>query len=730
MKSGERLRSTEPSRRRADHRTSTPADVWKEALLIVLLTVAYFTVGKLGLVFPLMRPSITPVWPPSGIAVAALLIFGYRLWPGVFLGALAVELTTACGFLTSLFVAGGNTVESLVAVWLANRFAGGQNFFKRPWDVVKFTVLVGMASPLISPPLGVRGISLSRFIPWASDPSIGLIWWLSDAVSLLVLTPLLVVWAVTPWRRWSLRQTLEFGLLLLLVMVLGEAVFGGAAPATAKGYLFSYLCLPLLFWVAFRFSEREMMTATFVLGIVVMWDTLHGYGMFTQVSPDQPLLVYHGFLVTASVMSLSLAAVVGQRRRASQELRTANQMLRMLSDCNQALVHIRNEGELIEKICRIISEVGGYRLAWVGFAELGDGQVVRPVAAVGSGQHYLSGIKVSWADDELGQGPTGTAISTGTVCKGMDFLSDPKLRPWRSLALEHGFRSSVALPLLAQGRTFGTLTIYAGEPDAFDEKQIGLLTELAGDMAFGITAARARAEQEQVSKQLEQKTAQLQALSIELVQAEQRERRRVAQILHDCLQQLLVGARYNLEFLRSQSEDKDSQETLLRVDGLLAQCIQTSRSLTAELSPPILYEAGLASALGWLGRWFQETHGLTVQITATEELISEPEDTRVTIFQAVRELLFNVIKHAKVKEAQVRVTMPEEHHLRVSVYDEGAGFEPARVLTGATRTEGLGLFSLRERLESFGGEFAIQSAPGMGTRCTMSFPLRRTQPCR
>ncbi len=414
-----------------------------------------------------------------------------------------------------------------------------------------------------------------------------------------------------------------------------------------------------------------------------------------------------------------------ERRVAEQtaELRQTNQILLMVSECNQALVRISDEQKLIQEICRVIVEIGGYRLAWVGFAESDRGRSVRPVTAVGFENGYLEKIKISWADNQLGQGPTGTAIRTGAVCLGKDFLSDPKLAPWRPLAIKRGFRSSIALPLAIEGRAFAALTIYATEPNAVGQSQIQLLTDLAEDMAFGITALRAHVERDEARKELEHKAAQLQALTAELVQAEARERRRLAQILHDSLQQLLGGARYNLELLRKQGDAPDAEATLVRIDGFLADCIRISRSLTAELSPPILYEAGLAAALRWLGRWFQETHGLAVHITAEPELLEEPEDVKVTVFQAVRELLFNVVKHAQVKRAQVRIAPREDCQLEIVVSDKGAGFDPARLRAKKGKGGGLGLFSLRERLESLGGELVIESAPGLGSRFTLRLPM-------
>jgi signal transduction histidine kinase len=407
----------------------------------------------------------------------------------------------------------------------------------------------------------------------------------------------------------------------------------------------------------------------------------------------------------------------------TEALRQTNRILQMISECNEALVHGTNEHELIQKICRTIHEIGDFRMVWAGWAETDRFRTVRPVAAEGFQADYLAKSKISWADNKYGRGPTGRAIRTGKICMADDFLSDPAVAPWRKLALEQGFRSSIALPLLTEGRAFGALTIYAAEPAAFDQNQIELLSELAEDLSFGITGLRIQAERDRVRKELEATTVQLRNLTGELAQAEERERRRVAGVLHDSIQQLLVGARYGVETLRGQCRAEAFQQTIHHVDDLLGRCLETSRSLTMELSPPILYEAGLAPALKWLGRWFQQTHGLIVNVAADDQALADTEPIRVTVFHAVRELLFNVVKHAKVRRARVHMSRVGENRIKILVTDKGAGFEPTRLQAGEGKTGGFGLFSLRERLALLGGQMEVESAPGRGSRFTLIVPL-------
>lgn len=225
----------------------------------------------------------------------------------------------------------------------------------------------------------------------------------------------------------------------------------------------------------------------------------------------------------------------------------------------------------------------------------------------------------------------------------------------------------------------------------------------------------------------EQRTAQLRTLTSELTLAEQRERRRLAQILHDHLQQLLVGATFSIVALRNRSQDVELLASLHQVSELLDQSIKVSRSLTVEISPPVLYDGGLAVAMQWLASWMQEKYDLKVDVQADDSADPEAEDIRVLLFQAVRELLFNIVKHAGINRATLQTDRLDGDRIRIVVADEGVGFvEPARQSLHGIHASGLGLLSIRERLEILGGTLEIDSAPGQGTRAVLIAPLTPT----
>lgn len=174
-----------------------------------------------------------------------------------------------------------------------------------------------------------------------------------------------------------------------------------------------------------------------------------------------------------------------------KEIARVNRALKVLSRCNKAIVRATDEGALLKEVCRLLVEEGGYRLAWVGLAEQDPAKTVRPVAQAGFEDGYLETVTLTWDDSETGSGPTGTAIRTGRPMVVKNILVDPAYAPWREQAVQRGYLSSIALPLVDEGQTFGALNVYAAEPDAFAPDEVQLLSELADDLAYGIKTLRA-----------------------------------------------------------------------------------------------------------------------------------------------------------------------------------------------------------------------------------------------
>jgi PAS domain S-box-containing protein len=259
---------------------------------------------------------------------------------------------------------------------------------------------------------------------------------------------------------------------------------------------------------------------------------------------------------------------------------------------------------------------------------------------------------------------------------------------------------------------------------------VGISTDITDRKRAEEEVRRSRDELERRVKdrtrELEHRARQLTRLTSTLTLAEQTERQRLSQWLHEHLQQLLVGAKLGLEMILRGMTPKQLANAQ-RVANLLEESINACRTLTAELSPPILHAAGLAAGLQWLSRWMAQKHGLTVELTIEPNTEPSREDLRVLLFQSARELLFNVVKHAGVTRARLELSRQDDEHLRVVISDQGAGFIPADLNEEAAKTTagGFGLLSIRERLHLLGGSMDVEAAPGRGTRIMLMSPCGR-----
>jgi PAS domain S-box-containing protein len=225
---------------------------------------------------------------------------------------------------------------------------------------------------------------------------------------------------------------------------------------------------------------------------------------------------------------------------------------------------------------------------------------------------------------------------------------------------------------------------------------------------------------------VQERTDKLRRLASELTLVEQRERKNLSRILHDGLQQYLVAAKMQLSDLHSRIQNAGRKQEAATIEHLLDQAVQVSRSLAAELSPPILRDAGILAGLEWLSRWMFEKHGLKVQLNMEMDAPALAEDIKILLFESVREMLLNVVKHAHTRFAKIHLFQAENNHLGLAVSDDGKGFEINHETPDDQK--GFGLFSIRERLSMMGGSLQIDSAPGKGAILTITAPLGQPEP--
>ena len=329
------------------------------AALLVGITGVYFLAGRVGLeFFGLLHPNASAVWPPTGVAIAALLTFGRGVAPAVFVGAFLVNYTTAGSLAGSLGIAAGNTLEGLAAAYLVTRFAHGREAFDRALDIFKFAALAAIASTTLSATIGVGVLALEDPAVRTQLGAIWLTWWLGDATGAMLVTPLLIAWQRNRKLRAPAARVAEGALLLATVVTVTATLF--FSPLLGR-YPLAYLCLPPLVWAAFRFRQREVATAVVLMSVVATWATAMDKGPFVMTTTNESLLVLQSFTAMIAMTTLIMAALVQERvallereqaalKNAEAALRSSDVFIAMLShELRNPLSAIAAAGELLQR---------------------------------------------------------------------------------------------------------------------------------------------------------------------------------------------------------------------------------------------------------------------------------------------------------------------------------------------------------------------------------------------
>lgn len=326
------------ARRLSHHRVRTAAQC-------AAVGVAYFVSARFGLSLASVHASASPVWPPAGIAIACLILFGNRLWPGVWLGALAANLLTEGTGPASFGIATGNTLEALAAAWLAHRFAGGRDAMERPGTILTFALGAGVAATLISATVGVASLWLTGRLESTRVLAVWETWWLGDLTGALIVAPLILVWAKGSFPAFNSARVLESTALVASVAAVSWIAFGpwtaarGSALPTPK----AFFCIPPLVWAALRFGPRTTTLAAFLFDAAATAATLRGQGPFAVADPNSALLTLQAFMATISMTALVLAASVDRQRRSEAELAAHRDHLSELVDARTAQLAASHE---------------------------------------------------------------------------------------------------------------------------------------------------------------------------------------------------------------------------------------------------------------------------------------------------------------------------------------------------------------------------------------------------
>jgi PAS domain S-box-containing protein len=459
----------------------------------VTLVVAglYFLAAKLGLSLAFLNASVSPVWPPTGVAIALVFWLGYRSAPGVLLGALIANyFLTDVSLATAAGISIGNTLEATTAVYLVRRFVGSGSPFNRAIDVLKFIVFAGILSTAISATIGNVSLCLGAAASWNNFGWLWLTWWSGDGVGALVVTPLILSWVEKPIERWRGWRLLEVFLLLLLLSLLTTTIYTNLLLPAGSARPWGHVTIPLLLWAAFRFGPRGVSTAMAVLSAIAIWGTINGYGGFAVFSKNEALLYLQAYLANLMITTLSLSAIITERKQAEKDLSGSLSVTRILAE-SPALADALPR--ILQRICNTFGwEVGAM---WT----------------LDSGAGVLRCLKVWPSQGRQELGPNSFEATTynskfalgvglpGRVWKNLqpawipDVTKDDNF-PRAPTAIDEGLHAAFAFPILSGEEFLGVMEFFSHEIREPDETLLATFRGIGSQI--GQFVERKQSEQE------------------------------------------------------------------------------------------------------------------------------------------------------------------------------------------------------------------------------------------
>ena len=433
---------------------------------------------------------------------------------------------------------------------------------------------------------------------------------------------------------------------------------------------------------------------------------------------------------------LAVGRDIAELKKAELTEKILTRTISLQSKSGSALVHAKSEQELLNDICQLAVESGGYLMAWVGFAEFDSAKSVRPVAQSGYEEGYLDHINISWADNERGSGPTGTAIRTGTTVALNDIQTSSSMKLWREAAIERGYRSCIALPLIIDGRAIGSLTIYSIEPDTFGKESSKLLMELANDLAYGILTLRIRVERDAADRALKESIRKLE-------EKELAKTRFLAAAGHD-LRQPLAAANLFIDALKIAKTPEDLKQIFQRLDQSMAAFTDLLNSLLdvskldAGIIKPEFTPIDVAELFVWLEQnyspvAYDKKLGFRLFFPMKERLVVEAD---IGLLNSVlMNLVSNAIKFTSKGTVLISARRRGDYVL-FQIWDTGVGIAEEHIpyifdefyqannpQRDRTRGFGLGLSIAQRAIAILGGKITCRSSIGQGSIFGFSLPL-------
>ncbi len=664
-------------------------------LKLLVLAVVYRLGVVVGLSMAYVQSNTSPVWPPTGIAIAALLLFGWQLWPAITLAVFVGSVVTGAPLILSIGMAVGNTLEALALVYLLRCVVPFHSSLDRIKDVIGL-VLAAIACTAISATFG--GLSL-LLIDGSLAPAFWQIWatwWIGDFLGALVVAPFLLVWGSRTVDRLSARRQVESVLVFIALVFVAWYVFFTPQPAGIAHRALLYVIFPFSIWAALRTGQRGATVAIVIVSGIAIWGTTQTNGPFANASKNDSLILLQTFMAVVSLTSLILAAATTERHNASAALNLKIRDLATLNRTSETLLSSLGQPNLYNNLCQLARNQFDVDVAWLELADGKTGQFA-PVAVNGIAVEQLPSLAASCYDPQYE--PTMEAPWIGSAEKNLAKRSD-------------GYKSIAIFPLFVGGQPMALLKLLSRREDFFDKDRQVLLQSFSNLDAIAI-------QNSWLLDRVRKGNEQLHALSQRLMEAQEEERLHLSRELHDESGQLLSAIMVQLGLIeRNANKSETVIEHVRELKALVNAIQQNLHSLAVNLRPASLDHLGLVSALEQLIKEFQRQYNLTMEFETTGMQDRRlPAVTETAIFRIVQESLTNVVLHAQATRVDVILNRKDDS-LAVIIEDNGIGFYSSV----ATDGDHLGLFGMRERIEMLGGVLAIESEPGKGTTVKAQVP--------
>jgi signal transduction histidine kinase len=675
------------------------------------LALIYHLAARLGLQMAYVQQNTSPVWPPSGIALAALLLFGIQDWPGITLGVVVGSLLTQAPLSLSLGLGAANTLEALISVSLLKRWIKFDSGINRIRDVVGL-VMAAACGTSVSATIGVLTLVFSQGVPLSSFWTLWITWLIGNLLGCLVITPVLLTWSHQSRRDWTRARLVEAAILLAFLVLVTLYVFGNPAGAGAFHQALIYFIFPFAIWASLRLGQIGASSTVLVVSGIAIWCTIHELGPFAAMPVNDSLILLQTFTGVVALMSLTLAASAAERRRAEESLRKQVLELAALNDASRLFLENIDKQALPQAICRMAVERFALSAAWMDAVPFEDKPA--PLAAFPESLQSIEMMaEVHARLPELGRHLLAIERS-GLACV-VDFQAENG-----GLLDGKPLRSMAAFPQLYGKQMTGILVVASEEAGYFSNEQLLLLQSYANLAAVAI-------QNSLLFDQVRLGNEQLHALSHRLLEVQEAERAHLSRELHDESGQVMSALMVNLGLLERDAESPGQVRAhVANLSRIGYEVLNDLHALAIKLRPASLDHLGLVTALEQYIQEFNRQYNLNVQFeTVGIEAARLPVDIETALFRVVQESLTNVALHARATRVDVLLNH-RNGCLVLTVEDNGVGFNPNQ----PGNENRLGLFGMRERVEMLGGKLIVESAPGKGTMISAEVPYGGAGPDR